>query len=104
MPATVNSDEGEAAALQRSMERTNDALRKRWQSGQIAMSTTYAIDVPAQSLLILGEQQAQHALKTLKGLGVKGTYRVTKGGRNARDRGQTARVEDAKERSHERHG
>ena len=68
------------------MMRTYDALQDRWEKDEIASSTYYQIDIPAQSMRICGEVQARHALNVLKSLKLSGTYRVLKGGANEGNR------------------
>lgn len=38
----------------------------------------YEITIPAQTLTIFGKEHAEHTLRTLKGLKLTGTYRITK--------------------------
>ncbi|EEA89633.1 hypothetical protein [Collinsella stercoris] len=74
--------------LKASMMRTYDALQERWSNDQIAASTVYQIDIPAQTLRIYGEGQARHVLNALKSLKLSGTYRKTKGATNERSGSQ----------------
>lgn len=64
--------------MKESMKRTYDNLSKRWEREGKAASTVYQIDIPAQSLTICGEQQANIVLRTLKSVKVTGTYRATR--------------------------
>lgn len=72
--------------LRNAMIATEGALRERWARGMEGTATVYSIDIPAQSLTVTGEEFASNILKTLKGAGVKGTYRIKKGGANEGNR------------------
>ena len=71
--------------LKHTLMRTHKALQKRWEMEKQDAETVYTIDIPAQTLTISGETRAQNVLLTLKSLKVSGTYRVKKGGVDARD-------------------
>ena len=64
--------------LQAKMEKTRVALHERWEREKREAQTVYEITLPEKTLTIFGKEHADHILRTLKGLKVSGTYRVTK--------------------------
>lgn len=75
--------------MQETMKRTEAALQAMWARERIEQETVYEISIPPQKLTIYGKEHFDHALKTLKGLKVSGTYRVaTKGGANEGNRAE----------------
>lgn len=68
--------------LRQTMQRTYRALQRSWEQREQDAAKVYQIVIPAQTLTIYGETQAQHVLRTLRSVKVSGTYRVSKGGSN----------------------
>lgn len=64
--------------MQALMDRTHEALKKKWANEKQEAQTVYEIAIPAQTLTIIGTEDAAYALNHLKALKVKGTYRITK--------------------------
>lgn len=64
--------------MQEAMKRTEAALKTKWEREKIEARTVYEISIPEQSIKVFGREHAEHVLRTLKGLKVSGTYRVTK--------------------------
>ena len=64
--------------MQATMERTHAALQEMWAREKQEAQTVYEITIPAQTLTIFGKEHAEHTLRTLKGLKLTGTYRITK--------------------------
>lgn len=64
--------------LQATLAKTEAALKKMWAREKQEAKTVYEITIPAQTLRIVGKEHAEHVLKTLKGVRLSGTYRVTK--------------------------
>lgn len=60
------------------MARTEAALKRMWERERIDGSMVYEIMIPSQELTVSGKDRAEHVLRTLKGLKVRGTYRITK--------------------------
>ncbi|WP_165247513.1 hypothetical protein [Adlercreutzia sp. ZJ141] len=63
-----------------SMQRAYAALQDKWKLDKACEETVYQIDVPAQTLTIYGEESVRFTIRTLKGLGITGTYRSSKKG------------------------
>lgn len=64
--------------MQATMERTNAALQQMWAREKQEAQTVYEISIPAQTLTIVGKEHAEHVPRTLKGVRLSGTYRITK--------------------------
>lgn len=64
--------------LQAALEKTESALKKMWECEKREEKTVYEITIPTQMLTIFGKEHAEHVLRTLKGMKLTGTYRVTK--------------------------
>lgn len=64
--------------MQATMERTHAALQQMWEREKQKAQTVYEISIPAQTLTIVGKEHAEHVLRTLKGVRLSGTYRITK--------------------------
>lgn len=54
------------------------ALQQMWEREKQEAQTVYEISIPAQTLTIVGKEHAEHVLRTLKGVRLSGTYRITK--------------------------
>lgn len=78
--------------LQASIRATHAALQKQWEHNKIDARTSYTITIPEQTLCLYGELPAKHAVRTLKSIGVKGTYRITKGNDHEGNRADGAGV------------
>lgn len=63
---------------QATMERTHAALQQMWAREKQEAQTVYEISIPAQTLTIVGKEHAEHVPRTLKGVRLSGTYRITK--------------------------
>lgn len=63
--------------MQATLAKTEAALKRMWEREKREAQTVYEITIPAQTLTIFGEH-AEHTLRTLKGLKLTGTYRITK--------------------------
>lgn len=64
--------------MQATMERTHAALQQMWAREKQEEKTVYEITIPAQTLTVVGKEHAEHVLRTLKGVRLSGTYRITK--------------------------
>lgn len=64
--------------MQATLAKTEAALKQMWEREKREAQTVYEITIPAQTLRIVGKEHAEHVLKTLKGVRLSGTYRVTK--------------------------
>ena len=64
--------------MQATMERTHAALQQMWAREKQEAKTVYEISIPAQTLTIVGKEHAEHVLRTLKGVRLSGTYKITK--------------------------
>lgn len=64
--------------LKRSMMLAHESLQRSWERDRADAETVYEVDIPAQVLTIHGETRARDVLATLKGVGVTGTYRITR--------------------------
>lgn len=64
--------------MQATLAKTEAALKRMWAREDREAKTVYEITIPAQTLTIFGKEHAEHALRTLKGLKLTGTYRITK--------------------------
>lgn len=62
-----------------SMMRAQESLRSRWLEEGEKADTVYSVDIPEQHLTMRSETAVRIAIQTLKGIGVTGTYRITKG-------------------------
>lgn len=66
--------------IKQSMKRAYEALLVYWERNEPPEDAAYRIDIPAQTLTIHGNDRAQYALRTLKSIGVTGTYRTLRKG------------------------
>ena len=73
-PETANLSKEMKATL----AKTEAALNRMWEREKREAQTVYEITIPAQTLTIFGKEHAEHVLRTLKGLKLTGTYRITK--------------------------
>lgn len=64
--------------MQATLAKTEAALKQMWAREKQEAKTVYEITIPAQTLRIVGKEHAEHVLKTLKGVRLSGTYRVTR--------------------------
>ena len=64
--------------MQATLARTESALKEMWAREKQEAKAVYEITVPTQTLTIVGKEHAEQVLKTLKGLRLSGTYRVTR--------------------------
>lgn len=84
--------EGERAS-ERANARLQDAMNRAYQASLTKRNrtaqdrrTAYIIEIPEQALSLYSRELAEITIKTLKNVGVKGTYRATKGGGDAGNR------------------
>ena len=80
------ASEGATARLQDAMNRAYQASLAKSHRSANDRRTAYIIDIPAQMLSLYSRELAEVTIKTLKNVGVKGTYRATKGGGNEGNR------------------
>lgn len=66
--------------LEDAIEAAHSAIKEQWEKDRADSEIVYAIDIPAQSLTVRSANLAQEALTTLKGIGIRGTYRIAKNG------------------------
>lgn len=71
---------GATSRLQDAMNRAYQASLSKLSRSARDRQTAYIIDIPAQMLSLYSRELAEITIKTLKNVGVKGTYRATKGG------------------------
>lgn len=64
--------------MQATLAKTEAALKRMWEREKQEAQMVYEITIPTQTLRIVGKEHAEHVLKTLKGVRLSGTYRVTK--------------------------
>lgn len=64
--------------MQATLAKTEAALKRMWEREKQEAQTVYEITIPAQTLTIFGKAHAEHTLRTLMGLKLTGTYRITK--------------------------
>lgn len=64
--------------LQATLAKTEAALKQMWEREEQEAQTAYEIMIPSQTLTIFGKGHAEHILRTLKGLKLTGTYRITR--------------------------
>lgn len=64
------------ARLDAAVEGADRALRDRWEREGADAAAVYAVDMPAQSLTVKGDERARAVIRDLKALGVRGTYRI----------------------------
>lgn len=64
--------------MKATLAKTEAALKQMWAREKQEAKTVYEITIPAQTLTIVGKERAEQVLKTLKGLRLSGTYRVTR--------------------------
>lgn len=67
---------GPTPKLQEAMERAMEASRERNARDRIDLSQTCVIDIPAQKVQTKSTRHAQIIIRTLKGVGVHGTYTI----------------------------
>ena len=63
--------------LQAAIENAHKACGEKWEREKADSETVYQIDIPAQHLTVRSGALARDMLRTLRGVGVKGTYRIT---------------------------
>ena len=61
------------------LRKTYEALQRRWEREGVKAESRFQVEIPKQTLNIIGEERALDTLKRLKALGVRGVYRVLKG-------------------------
>lgn len=64
--------------LQAAFAKTEEALKKMWEREKQEARTVYEITIPSQTLTISGKEHAEYVLRSLKGLRVSDTYRITR--------------------------
>lgn len=64
--------------IQATLAKTEAALKQMWEREKREAQTVYEITIPTQTLTIFGKEHAENILRTLKGLKLTGTYRITK--------------------------
>lgn len=67
--------------LEDAIAAAHNAIEKQWEKDRADSEIVYAIDIPAQSLTVHSGHLAQEVLRTLKGIGIGGTYRIAKNDR-----------------------
>ena len=72
--------DGLTDSMKEQMQRTYEALQERWKREEQDPVTVYSIEIPAQSLTVIGSANAKDVFAALKGCGVTGTYRMSKEG------------------------
>lgn len=72
------SDTHLSRELQERIDSAHEAFKREWAREKSEARTVYEIAIPAQTLTIIGKEDATYALNHLKALKVKGTYRITK--------------------------
>lgn len=63
--------------LQAAIENAHKACAEKWEREKADSETVYQIDIPAQHLTVKSGAYARDVLRTLRGVGVGGTYRIT---------------------------
>lgn len=61
------------------LRKTYAALQRQWEREGIKAESRFQVEIPAQTLDIIGEERAIDTLSRLKALGVRGVYRVSRG-------------------------
>lgn len=61
------------------LRKTYEALQRQWERERIRAENRYLIEIPAQTMNVIGDERALETLARLKEIGVRGTYRVVKG-------------------------
>ncbi|WP_130811419.1 hypothetical protein [Olsenella sp. Marseille-P4559] len=64
--------------MQALMEKTHEALKQKCANEKQEAQTVYEIAIPAQTLTIIGKEDATYTINHLKALKLQGTYRITK--------------------------
>ncbi len=64
--------------MQALMEKTHEALKKKWATEKQQAQTVYETAIPSQTLTIVGKENAEYTINHLKALKLNGTYRITK--------------------------
>ena len=63
--------------LQAAIENAYKACTEMWEQESADAAAVYQIDIPAQHITVRSGAHAREVLRTLRGVGVGGTYRVT---------------------------
>lgn len=63
--------------LQAAIENAHKACVEMWEKESADAAAVYQIDIPAQQLTVRSTAHAHDVLRTLRGVGVRGTYSVT---------------------------
>lgn len=58
------------------MASAKEALDEMWAADDGLAGALYRVDIPEQHIEVPGRERMQYVLGTLKGAGVRGTYRV----------------------------
>lgn len=73
--------EAKNQALQESIRRAQEALQSKWEIEGIEEHKVFVVDIPKQTVVIGSREKAEYSIRTLKSIGVRGTYRITTRGR-----------------------
>lgn len=61
------------------LRKTYEALQRQWEREGAKAERRFQVEIPEQTLEIIGEERAYDTLAHLKTLGVRGVYRVLRG-------------------------